>query len=609
MPTPAPSKPAAALPDGIEIFRAGRHIDEAGTAHQFSEADLDGMASSYNPALREAPLTVVHPQDNLPAYGWVKSVTRNAGGMLLINPHQVEPQFAEMVEAGRFKKRSASFYPPQSPNNPMPGKWYLRHVAFLGAQPPAVAGLKDIAFSAADADGAVSFSEDCQCAATFTSPAQTTPTTAKQDKTLMDKEMQAQIDAANKAATDANAALLASQAATKAAHAQLASFAEAAKVQRTAGHVSFAEGEVKAGRLLPKDQGAAVAVLGLLADSQPVEFSEGGATQKRRGGWARCCRDSRRNRMNKPEISFDMGSLQSAYRAGAFTPLDMAGQVLAVIGDDPNKGWIHIVDPATLRAQAQALMARSPEGLALWGIPFAIKDNIDLAGVPTTAGCPDYAYTPERSASLVQRLIDASAIAIGKTNLDQFATGLNGTRSPYGACRNAFNHDYVSGGSSAGSAVSVALGQVSFSLGTDTAGSGRVPAGFNHLVGLKPSLGLRSTAGVVPACRSLDVLSIFALTADDAQQVFAVAHGIDAQDAYSRPAQPHGFDFGLAARPRLGVPHADQLPFLGDSGYAQCYADACAHARALGAELVEIDFAPFVETARLLYEGPWVAER
>lgn len=313
--------------------------------------------------------------------------------------------------------------------------------------------------------------------------------------------------------------------------------------------------------------------------------------------------------MKKPEISLGIGSLQQAYRDGAFTPLDMVEQVLAAIGDDPSKAWIHIVDAATLRAQAQALVERGPEGLPLWGIPFAIKDNIDLAGVPTTAGCPDYAYTPEASATVVQRLLDAGAIAIGKTNLDQFATGLNGTRSPYGACRNAFNPDYVSGGSSAGSAVSVALGHASFSLGTDTAGSGRVPAGFNHLVGLKPSLGLLSTQGVVPACRSLDVVSIFALTADDAQQVFAVAHGYDAQDAYSRPAQPHSFDFGRAAQWRVGVPRAGQLQFFGDSAYARCYAEACAHAQALGAELVEIDFEPFAQTARLLYEGPWVAER
>ncbi|MEO6853195.1 MAG: allophanate hydrolase [Rhodoferax sp.] len=313
--------------------------------------------------------------------------------------------------------------------------------------------------------------------------------------------------------------------------------------------------------------------------------------------------------MTKTEISLNIGSLQQAYAYGNLTPLQVVEQVVATIGDDAHTAWIHRIDIAMLRERAQALMARGPEGLPLWGIPFAIKDNIDLAGVPTTAGCPAYAYTPEVSATVVQRLLDAGAIAIGKTNLDQFATGLNGTRSPYGACRNAFDPDYVSGGSSAGSAVSVALGQVSFSLGTDTAGSGRVPAGFNNLVGLKPSLGLLSTQGVVPACRSLDAVSIFALTADDAQQVFAVAHGFDAQDAYSRPAQPHGFDFGHAANVRIGIPRADQLQFLGDAGYAACFAEALAHAQNLGAELVEIDFEPFFETARLLYEGPWVAER
>jgi len=313
--------------------------------------------------------------------------------------------------------------------------------------------------------------------------------------------------------------------------------------------------------------------------------------------------------MTTNPISLSLGALQQAYRNGSLTPLQVVEQVVTAIGDDPHTAWIHRVDAASLRSRAQALIDRGPEGLPLWGLPLAIKDNIDLAGVPTTAACPDYAYTPERSATVVQRLLDAGAIAIGKTNLDQFATGLNGTRSPFGACHNAFNPDYVSGGSSAGSAVSVALGHVSFSLGTDTAGSGRVPAGFNNLVGLKPSLGLLSTHGVVPACRSLDVVSIFALTADDAQQVFAVAHGYDAQDAFSRPAQPHGFDFGRAAHWRVGVPRADQLQFFGDSAYAQCYADACAHAQALGAELVEIDFAPFQETARLLYEGPWVAER
>lgn len=265
MPTPAPSKPAAALPDGIEIFRAGSHIDDAGGIHEFSEADIAGMVASYDPALREAPLTVGHPASNLPAYGWVASLKRNADGRLAMDTRAVEPQFAEMVRDQRFPKRSSSFYPPSHPNNPKPGGWYLRHVAFLGAQPPAIAGLKDIQFAEADNAGAVNFSE---------APTTTTP------KDTMDKEMQAQLDAANKVTADLNAALLVSQAATQAANAKLASFAEAAKVQRTAGHVSFAEGEVKAGRLLPKDQGAAVAVLDLLAESQPVEFSEGNTTQK-----------------------------------------------------------------------------------------------------------------------------------------------------------------------------------------------------------------------------------------------------------------------------------------------------------------------------------------
>ena len=308
-------------------------------------------------------------------------------------------------------------------------------------------------------------------------------------------------------------------------------------------------------------------------------------------------------------LSLDIGTLQQAYATGQLTPLQVVEQVIANIGGDPHTAWIHRIDTASLRARAQALMDQGPTGLPLWGIPFAIKDNIDLAGVPTTAGCPAYAYTPSASATVVQRLLDAGAMAIGKTNLDQFATGLNGTRSPFGVCRNAFNPDYVSGGSSSGSAVSVALGHASFSLGTDTAGSGRVPAGFNHLVGVKPTLGLLSAQGVVPACRSLDTVSIFALTAADAQQVLAVAHGFDAQDAYSRAAQPHGFDFGVAPTLRVGIPRADQLQFLGNSGYAACFANALAHAKTLGAELVEVDFEPFFETARLLYEGPWVAER
>lgn len=275
MPTPAPNKPTAALPDGIEIFRAGRHLDDQGVAHHFSEADLAGMAASYNPALREAPLTVGHPKDNLPAYGWVKAVTRNAVGVLTIAPHNVEPQFAEMVAARRFPKRSASFYPPQAPNNPTPGNWYLRHVAFLGAQPPAIAGLKDIQFSESDASGAVNFSEPIL------------ETTPPQEIDDMSKELQAQLDEANAklaaettARTKAEADAAAHKKTASDAQAQTASFAEKARADRKAGFVSFAEGQVQAGRLLPKDKAMAVATLDALADSAPVEFAEGDSTRK-----------------------------------------------------------------------------------------------------------------------------------------------------------------------------------------------------------------------------------------------------------------------------------------------------------------------------------------
>lgn len=297
MPTPVPPKTAASLPDGIEIFRAGRHLDDQGVAHSFSEADVAGMAASYDPALREAPLTIGHPKDNLPAYGWVKGVARGANGALVVTPHQVEPQFAEMVAAGRFKKRSASFYPPQAPNNPAPGRWYLRHVAFLGAQPPAVAGLKDLQFSAADADGAVNFSApDVDDDTTNPNPNPNAtgnqignppgnPLTQEIDD--MSKELQAQLEEANaklaaetaartKAETDAAAH---KKTATD-AQAQAASFAEKAKTERKAGFVSFADAQVAAGRLLPKDKDMAVATLDALADCAPVEFAEGDTTRK-----------------------------------------------------------------------------------------------------------------------------------------------------------------------------------------------------------------------------------------------------------------------------------------------------------------------------------------
>ncbi len=263
----------AQLPPSIEIFRPGRHIDDAGAVHEFSDADVAGMVEAYDPAVREAPLTVGHPEHNRPAYGWVKRVARNEAGRLVVDAHQVEPQFAEMVAAGRFKKRSASFYPPQHPNNPKPGQWYLRHVAFLGAQPPAIAGLADFAD---DVAGTVSFSEgEPDPAATHPHPSHQEPSMTQEIKDAQARAAQAEADA--KAALDAKAAAEAEAATAKA---QLAQFAEQARSDRRAGFVSFAEDQVKAGRLLPKDAAAAVAVLETLADAQPVEFAEGGATKK-----------------------------------------------------------------------------------------------------------------------------------------------------------------------------------------------------------------------------------------------------------------------------------------------------------------------------------------
>lgn len=251
------------LPDQIEIFRAGRQVDDAGNTHEFSEADVAAIAAAYNPALREAPLTVGHPASNLPAYGWVKGLSA-AGPVLVMNPHQVEPQFAEMVGAGRFKKRSASFYPPASPNNPTPGRWYLRHVAFLGAQPPAVAGLKDIQFSEGDAEGAISFSE----------------TAITQKEILMDEETKKQLAANARLLAEAQSEKAAADAEVVKVRAELAQFAEAQRQSRHAGHVSFAEAQVKAGKILPMDKETAVAVLDQLAESQPVEFSEAGVSKK-----------------------------------------------------------------------------------------------------------------------------------------------------------------------------------------------------------------------------------------------------------------------------------------------------------------------------------------
>lgn len=299
-----------------------------------------------------------------------------------------------------------------------------------------------------------------------------------------------------------------------------------------------------------------------------------------------------------------IAALQQAY-AGGLSPLDMVEEVIRRRDALPDRAVFITETPAeALRAAARAVMD-GPRDLPLWGIPFAVKDNIDVAGLPTTAACPAFAYDPAADSTVVARLRAAGAIVIGKTNLDQFATGLNGTRSPYGAPRSVFSADHVSGGSSSGSAVTVASGLCAFSLGTDTAGSGRVPAAFNNLVGIKPTPGLVPNTGVVPACRSVDVVTVFALSVPEGIAVRRVMEGYDPADPFSRPAQPAA----LPPKLRIGVLAGAEREFYGNTEVAALYDAAIDRARALGATIQPFDYAPFREAAALLYDGPWVAER
>jgi allophanate hydrolase len=306
--------------------------------------------------------------------------------------------------------------------------------------------------------------------------------------------------------------------------------------------------------------------------------------------------------------SLNLAALTRAYRKGTLTPTGLIDDLITRIGLESDPAiWITRVADDQLRAAAMALQAREPDSLPLFGIPFAVKDNIDVVGLPTTAACPEFAYLPEVTAPAVQPLLDAGALLIGKTNLDQFATGLTGTRSPYGLPANAFDPDYISGGSSSGSAMAVTRGLVSFALGTDTAGSGRVPAALGNLIGLKPSCGLISTRGVLPACRSLDCVSVFALTCADARTVLELMAGFDAEDPFARIFPP---DSAAIRTPfRFGVPRPGQREFFGDSASATAFEQAITTLVALGGEAVAVDYAPFRETAQLLYEGPWVSER
>lgn len=310
-------------------------------------------------------------------------------------------------------------------------------------------------------------------------------------------------------------------------------------------------------------------------------------------------------------LKMDIESLQAAYADGDMTPSHVVRQFVEQSDNaEYSSVWISKFSPTELLDRARQLEQKSLvvsiSQMPLYGVLIAVKDNIDVFGLPTTAACPAFAYNPVHSAQVIELLESAGAIIVGKTNLDQFATGLVGVRSPYGEVPNAFNPDYISGGSSSGSAVSVALGQVHMALGTDTAGSGRVPAALNNLVGLKPSRGIVSTEGLVPACRSLDCISIFARTAADAARALKVMTQVN-RDPMGRPAKWAG----TASRQklRIAVPRPDELTFLGDSQAQQAFHEALEVLRSIGATIQEVSFAPFNDAAKLLYDGPFVAER
>ena len=312
--------------------------------------------------------------------------------------------------------------------------------------------------------------------------------------------------------------------------------------------------------------------------------------------------------MTGPCTGWTLGEWRQGYLSGKITPTTLLEHVAHFPAPDP--AWITICDRAYLETQLAALEERramaGPASLPLYGVPFAVKDNIDVTGWPTTAACAEFGYIAHATAPVVARLQAAGAILVGKTNMDQFATGLSGTRSPYGAVPNALNPAYIAGGSSSGSASVVARGLVPFALGTDTAGSGRVPAAFNNIVGLKPTRGWWSTRGLVPACRTLDCMSVFALTVADAAHIAAIVAGFDPEDPYSRE-DPQRASPGPADPMTLAIP--EPLEFFGDHLAARAFAATVEALRGLGARIETIDFAPFRALAGLLYQGPWVAER
>ena len=307
-------------------------------------------------------------------------------------------------------------------------------------------------------------------------------------------------------------------------------------------------------------------------------------------------------------MNLNIQTLRENYINNKNTIRDIISQIQTKIESTKDYNiWIYTLNNDELEPYIKNLEGKNPKDFPLYGIPFAIKDNIDLEGVPTTAGCPQYVYTAKESAYVVKKLIEAGAIPIGKTNLDQFATGLVGTRSPYGECKNSIDSEYISGGSSSGSAVSVALEQVSFSLGTDTAGSGRVPAAFNNLIGLKATKGVLSTSGVVPACRSLDCVTIFAKDLDSVEAVFEIANSYDETDIYSRVYNTTKKE--SKDKFTFAIPKKSQLKFFEDAEAQKLFEQAIEKFESIGGKAVEIDYEPFNQSANLLYSGPWVTER
>lgn len=307
-------------------------------------------------------------------------------------------------------------------------------------------------------------------------------------------------------------------------------------------------------------------------------------------------------------MNLNIKDLRAKYLNGETTVKEVVSSILKKIEQTRDYNiWIYTLNEEELSFYLKNLEDKNIEDLPLYGIPFAIKDNIDLINIPTTAACPEFSYIPKKSAFVVEKLIEAGAIPIGKTNLDQFATGLVGTRSSYGECKNSINKEYISGGSSSGSAVAIALEMASFSLGTDTAGSGRVPASFNNLIGLKATKGVISTNGVVPACRSLDCVTVFAKDLDSISQVFEIANAYDEEDIYSRNYEK--VEFEEKAKFSFAIPKKEQLKFFGDEEAKKLFEEAVKKFESLGGKAFEIDYEPFNESANLLYSGPWVVER